>query len=35
MTMARLNLTLEKRSWAVPEEVRFGKDTGVPLQECG
>ena len=28
-------LTLEKRSWAVPEELRVGKDTGVPLRAGG
>ena len=28
----RDTITLEMRSWAVPEEVRFGKDTGVPLR---
>ena len=28
----RDTLTLEKRSWAVPEEVYFGKETGVPLR---
>ena len=28
----RDTLTLEKRSWTVPEEVRFGKETGVPLR---
>ena len=25
-------LTLEKRSWTVPKELRFGKDMGVPLR---
>ncbi|MHB8390229.1 MAG: dihydroorotase, partial [Acidobacteriaceae bacterium] len=28
----RDTLTLEKRSWTVPEEVHFGKETGVPLR---
>ncbi|MHB1201867.1 MAG: dihydroorotase [Acidithiobacillus sp.] len=28
----RDTLTLEKRSWTVPEELRFGKETGVPLR---
>ena len=27
----RDTLTLEKQSWTVPEEVHFGKETGVPL----
>lgn len=26
----RDTLTLEKRCWTVPEEVRFGKEAGVP-----
>ena len=28
----RDTLTLEKRSWTVPKELRFGKDMGVPLR---
>ena len=28
----RDTLTLEKRNWTVPEELRFGKETGVPLR---
>lgn len=28
----RDTLTLEKRSWTAPEEVHFGKETGVPLR---
>ena len=28
----RDTLTLEKRCWTVPEEVRFGKEAGVPLR---
>ncbi len=28
----RDTLTLDKRSWTVPEELRFGKDMGVPLR---
>jgi len=28
----RDTLTLEKQCWTVPEEVRFGKETGVPLR---
>ena len=31
----RETLTLEKQSWTVPEEVRFGKEAGVPLRAGG
>ncbi|MHB1515332.1 MAG: dihydroorotase [Acidiferrobacteraceae bacterium] len=31
----RGTLTLEKRSWAVPNEVRFGRERGVPLRAGG
>lgn len=31
----RGTLTLEKRCWTVPEELRFGKETGVPLRAGG
>ena len=31
----RDTLTLEKRNWTVPEELRFGKETGVPLRAGG
>lgn len=29
---SRDTLTLERRSWVVPEEVRFGAEPGVPLR---
>ena len=28
-------ITLEKQRWIVPEERRFGKETGVPLRAGG
>ena len=31
----RETLTLEKRSWVVPNEVRFGRERGVPLRAGG